>query len=252
MGQLTNVYGLPEAIVRAITNDPYNSGDCDISTTRLIDTPRVVALKKRHAEEIVEDVTERVWSLLGQAVHTILERASPPGVISEKRYFADVLGWKVSGAVDLINGDTLQDYKVTACYSYMYGSRIADYTAQANTNRFLAYENGARGITKLENVLILRDWQSSKVGTAKYPAVQIVTVPLELWPIEKAKAYVYERVMLHQHASTLSDDELPECTDEERWWNPGGFRTKPGYRRCEKYCAASQFCSQANAKAKVA
>lgn len=75
----TNVHDLPQALVRAIENDPY-SGTTDlkarrVSVTRLIAPPQIVKLQQEHPD-IEEDVSERLWSLLGSAVHAIIERAS--------------------------------------------------------------------------------------------------------------------------------------------------------------------------------
>lgn len=236
----TNIHKLPSPIVRAIMNDPYDAGHADISTTRLINPPQVETLKYRYKDQIVEDVSERIWTLLGQATHVIAERAADGTVISEKRFFARMNGWTVSGAVDLIEGTTLIDYKVTSVYTYIYKSRIEEWTAQGNVNRWLAAQNGLTTIDKMENILILRDWAKRDAGRKDYPQVQIVTQPLEVWPIEKAEAYVRERVLLHQKARGSEDKDMPACTDDEMWINE-----KTGKRnRCEDYCAAKAFCHQ--------
>ena len=60
---ITNKYGLPSSLYNALANDPYVGGG-DISITRLIAPPRIVALRKRHEAEIVEDASDRIWSLL--------------------------------------------------------------------------------------------------------------------------------------------------------------------------------------------
>ena len=75
MTVVTNVHGLPEALVPAVTNDPYVGGG-DISVTKLIDAPQVRALTRKHHDKLVVDVSERIWALLGQGVHTVLERAA--------------------------------------------------------------------------------------------------------------------------------------------------------------------------------
>lgn len=237
----TNIHNLPSPIVRAILNDPYNAGKADVSTTRLINPPQLETLRYRHRDEIIEDVSERIWSLLGQATHTIAERSADNTVISEKRYFAEMEGWTVSGAVDLIEGTTLIDYKVTSVWTYIYGSRVEEWTAQGNVNRWLAYQNGLKTLDKMANILILRDWAKRDVGKRpNYPAVQIVTQPLEMWPIEKAEAYVRERVKIHQLARAAKDEEMPPCSAEERWEN----RSKGLFMRCEEYCPAKAFCHQ--------
>jgi hypothetical protein len=205
----------------------------------MINPPQLETLRYRHRDEIVEDVSERIWTLLGQATHIVAERAADSTVISEKRYFAQMGGWTLSGAVDLIEGTTLIDYKVRSVWTYIYKSRIAEWTAQGNINRWLAHQNGVTHIDKMANILILRDWAKREVGKRKdYPAVQIVTQPLELWPLEKAEAYVAERVRLHQIARAAKDEEMPRCSDEDRWENKGRFM------RCESYCPAKAFCHQ--------
>ena len=59
---ITNKHGLPEALVRAVRNDPYTGGG-DISVTKLIDSPQRRQLWRQHEADIEEDVSERIWSL---------------------------------------------------------------------------------------------------------------------------------------------------------------------------------------------
>lgn len=70
---LTNRMNLPASVVAAVTNDPYTRGDSDVSVTQLI-APQY-QIKLRNEVEVVEDAADRIWSLLGQAVHSVLERA---------------------------------------------------------------------------------------------------------------------------------------------------------------------------------
>jgi len=52
---ITNINGLPEALVKAVQNDPYTGGG-DISVTKLIDAPQKRALWLQHHDAIEEDV----------------------------------------------------------------------------------------------------------------------------------------------------------------------------------------------------
>ena len=72
----TNRAELPQAIVDAVKNDSYSKGEADISVTELLLLPRLAALREKHANEIVEDESDRIWSLFGQAMHTVLERVN--------------------------------------------------------------------------------------------------------------------------------------------------------------------------------
>ena len=71
---LTNHLNLPEQIVNAVKKDDYNNNGTYSATTLLKD-PKEIILFNRHKDEITEDVSEHVYSLLGTSVHYILEKA---------------------------------------------------------------------------------------------------------------------------------------------------------------------------------
>jgi hypothetical protein len=84
----------------------------DISVTGLILPPRIRQLEIRHSDEIVEDVSEGIWRLIGSVGHKILERADTTNHLAEERLTARVAGWTVSGKADLLGPDmVLDDYK---------------------------------------------------------------------------------------------------------------------------------------------
>ena len=58
-------------------------------------------MREEHDDEISEDVSEKLWSVLGTAVHNIFEETAEGEYISEERIFFDVNGWTVSGAIDI-------------------------------------------------------------------------------------------------------------------------------------------------------
>ena len=271
MGKLTNVHGLPEAIVAAVQNDPYTGGG-DISTTKLIDSPRVRVLGGKHKDEITLDVSERVWALLGQAVHTILERAGlrQEGMVVEERLYADVDGWQVSGQVDSMHLEMqkLSDYKVSTVWKK---NGSDSWTRQLNVLRWLAHKNG-HTINTLEVIGIFRDWRKSEaLRDPSYPQSAIQTIHVPVWTLEDAEDYVRERVAIHQAASKGIDIQ---CTDEERWMSPSKFalmkdggkravrvadsaedlgEAMEGYtiverkgepKRCTMYCDVSAWCTQ--------
>lgn len=114
---LTNKSNLPGVIERAVANDPYESSS-DISTTRLIAPPRIRVLEKKYADQVEEDVSDLIFSLLGSSVHSIIERAVSDDDIAEKRLYVDVKGWTLSGQFDLLTSTgELIDFKVTSAWS---------------------------------------------------------------------------------------------------------------------------------------
>jgi hypothetical protein len=271
---LTNVYELPEALMRAIRNDPYTGGG-DISVTKLIDAPKPRVLRKKYGASVVEDVADFVPALLGQGVHAVLERAGDAEHVKvEERLFAQVRGWTVSGAYDrhdlvgTAEGTTLDDYKVTSTYAV--AGKI-EWERQLNCLRWLAVENGYT-VDRLRIIAILKDWKKSKAKRdPSYPQAPVVVVPVPVWDLDEAARYIEERVALHQQADS---GEVPPCTDEERWYSGTTWAlTKPGakrairiyqskdeideipdgsiveerrgvYRRCDDYCSVAAFCDQ--------
>ena len=269
MSVITNVHRLPQSIVAAVANDSYTGGG-DISATKLIDSPQILQLTKRNSDKISTDVSDRVWSLLGQAVHTILERAglrAKDGLV-EDRLYAKMLGWEISGQYDRIEDKTLIDYKVTRTYK---AGGSDSWTAQLNVLRWLAVKNGLE-VEKLQVIAILRDWRKSQaLRDSNYPQAPILAVHIPLWTLEETEDYIAERVALHQAAAKGVNIR---CTDEERWASPtkyalvkaGGKRAlrvadtieelgdpadgysiverKGEFRRCERYCDVAAFCQQ--------
>jgi hypothetical protein len=265
--RLTNVHQLPDALVAAVRNDPYTGGG-DISVTKLIDAPQRRVLYARHAAHIEADVSERIWALLGQAVHHILERAAT-GALVEERLYAEVDGWQLSGQFDRLHlGDrTLQDYKVTTTYK---ASGNVGWEQQLNCLRWLAYQNGY-DVDHLEIVAIFRDWRKAEADrNPDYPQAAVQVIPVAVWPLTQTEAFIRERVALHKAAMVTG--AVSRCTDEERWYSgtrwaitkPGAKRAlrvldappeevpagyvlveRPGeYRRCVHYCEVAPFCLQ--------
>lgn len=98
--KLTNRLNLPRSIEQAVRNDRYSRGDAHISVTGMIAPARKRALEAAHADEITEDVSERIWALMGQIAHGILARADEDPAITEERLFIERHGWRISGSFD--------------------------------------------------------------------------------------------------------------------------------------------------------
>ena len=75
MPKYTNKYNIPVEIIRAIENDNYTKGNADISVTGLIQPPRIRVLQDINKDKITSDYSDEVWKILGQSIHTIMERA---------------------------------------------------------------------------------------------------------------------------------------------------------------------------------
>lgn len=280
--KLTNRLGLPDSIVSAVANDPYSAGKASISVTRLIAPPYQTQLLKAGAGQIVEDVADRIYSLMGQIGHSIVERATidPETSVAEQRIFmpasyvgVDIPDYIVSGAFDLLERHTLYDYKY--CSVWASGGKI-EWEQQLNMLRVLCQyhleQTGDKrffvGAAKI--VAIYRDWQKAKAGFDNHPQHQVEALHIPIWSLDDAKDYMAERIRLHTATNP------PPCTLEERWATERKFALmKAGrksavklytskeeadakcavsgkdhtvverpvqFKRCESYCSAASFC----------
>ena len=270
--KITNKHNLPQALVDAIKNDPYTRGVSDISVTQLISPVKKVSLERKHVHELEEDASGRIWSLIGQAVHTILERANSKDLV-ERRFYLDVLGKRISGQIDaLLTDGNLIDYKVTSAWQVKSGVKD-EWEKQLNICRYLIEHSGSYlSIARLSVVAILRDWSKLEAQRSEdYPQSQVVMLPVKMWTSEETRKYIEERVTLH------FSDTLPDCNSVERWQRPSVWAvmkqdqkkavklfyspedadqfllTNPKLFvvkregmsiRCKFYCSALSFCSQ--------
>lgn len=240
MRTITNLAGLPDPVYRALASNNYVGGG-DISATRIIAPPRIVALRKFHEDEIVEDASDRIWSVLGSAGHKVLEMSATDEEIVETRLSMPFDGikegkgflrWTVTGQPDLYQpkNRAIYDYKYTSVWSVL--SEKTDWEKQVNIQAMLhRYQKDL--VEQGFIVAFMRDWQVRKAKFEKnYPPVQAKVISIPLWPNEEAIDYVSKRVRLHQKAqkdymaSGFDADVLPMCSEDERWYRGHGYAVK--------------------------
>lgn len=233
--KLTNNHNLPDPIINAIKGfeQDYKDGrgETDFSTTELIKDELQVRLLRLHRDEIEEDASGRLWILLGQSMHKLLETSNSKSDIVEERFFFEVDGSRVSGQADLVNlaSGTLTDYKCTSVWSVIRGIK-PEWRAQLNILSYLASQKGYK-IEKLQVCAILRDWQISKsTSGGNYPKVGIVTLDIEKSNPVVALKYIKDRVRVHKEAQDKAPEDLPKCKDT---W---------GGKKCNDYCNVAKWC----------
>ena len=276
--RITNKLGLPDAIVNAVKNDPYDRGDCDISVTQLINPAQIRKLFIEHDDKIEEDASDRIWSLDGQSLHAVLERAAEgdESLIAEWRLFHKFGDHVVGGQVDLLDipSEIIWDYKRTSVWAVVNGIK-PEWTYQLNVLAELVRQNGGE-VSNLYICAFLRDWSKLEMKRRGdgYPKRQVVVIPIPLLDGELIQTYISGKLMEHFKA------ERPVCQDEDIWKRPDKFAVKkpnrksairlydskiealnhigaadapdglyieerPGENvRCEHYCAVRDFCPQ--------
>jgi len=233
--RITNRAGLPEPLVAAVSNDPYDPGEAEFTVTELLSPPRQTQLIREHAGELSEDAADRIYALMGQVAHEILARAGENGIREERLSGrVEVFGKHrtISGAFDhmaLIEAGpemVLQDYKIASVWEAIFGVK-PDRVAQLNALAWLAEQNGKR-VDRLEVVFIFRDWQKSKAKRdSKYPSQPALVYPVPFWNAARVEQELRRQMISHLAAREI----LPECTPDERWEAPESWAV---YRNANK------------------
>lgn len=237
----TNRHNIPQEIINAVHNDSYSKGKATISATGLLQPPRIRLLAQENYEKLTIDVSDEIWKLLGQSVHTILERANEDNedVITEQRMFTVVNDWTVSGQTDSIDvkSNTLKDYKVTSVWSIVSALKEGkvEWEQQLNIYAYLYKQTTGKTIDQLNIIAIARDWNKNQYlrSGGDYPPSPVTVLDINLWSDEEQEDFIKQRVSIHQEAEVdyLINDKLPFCTDEERWRRKDTYRVEKKGRK---------------------
>lgn len=274
--KITNKTNLPMQFLNAVNNDDYDGPKAIdnnvLSVTTLLDSPNVRRIKREHWDEIEEDVSDKIWLLLGKGVHAVLETGARPGDLYEERLVHTItvngVNVKISGAFDYLNmlTKTIQDYKTTSVYTRENKERLKEYMMQLNIYAWLLWHVKGIRVENIENVMIYKDYSKAKHNAPS----NVEIIKQKLLPLTEVEQFIADRVMYH-----LSNPKA--CSDEERWAKPDTFAImKKGRKsalkvcdsldearellpvkkgdyievrpamsgRCEHYCSCKEFCPQ--------
>ena len=230
--KFTNKFNLPQTFVNVIHRPTYSKGKAHISATEIINSPRIVQLKKKYWDEIEQDASEMVWSLFGSAVHNILEHGKGDNHVVEERLHLEFEGWRISGAIDLQevepNGTiTISDYKVTGAWAVM--NEKDDWHRQLNIYAWMVEKVKKVPVGKLQIIAIIRDWSARDAQTKEnYPNSPVATIDIPLWTFEEREQFMTKRI--YEHGTALfemeTDGDLPDCTAEEMWEKKTSYALK--------------------------
>lgn len=237
--RFTNRHDIPETIVRAseVMRKKYNKGKVDRSVTQLISSPRIDLLRKRHWEDMENDISEEWFSLFGTAIHHILDAGRTVMQTTEERLYGSLDGWEFSGAIDVQepvpSGYRISDYKVCSASQAMkaMNSGKSEWEAQQNIYAWLVRNAKGIEVTEICVVAIIRDWQRWKAKfDPTYPSAAIKVIDLPLWTPEEQEQYILARIRAHRNAEMNIEigADIPECSDEERWASPPKWAVKKG------------------------
>jgi len=256
--KITNKHNLPETIVNVLSRPTYTKGGANLSATEILNSPRIVQLKRLHDAELEQDASDMVWAIFGTAIHAVLEHGKARNHIVEERLHAMVDGWSISGAIDLQvvedDGITVSDYKTTSAWAVM--NEKIEWEQQLNIYAWLVETVKQRPVKGLSIVAIIRDW-SRRDMRENYPPAPLQEININLWSYRERTDFIRDRISAHAAAlfaveTRSSDlwDDLPECTPEQMWEKPTMWAVKKvGGIRAKNVCYTEE---EANEKLELA
>jgi hypothetical protein len=234
--KITNKFNVPETLLALANRDDYTKGSADFSVTEIISPPRIQRLRRKHWDEMEQDVADMLWMLMGTALHVVAERSEVAGHTNEERLSVGIDDVILSGAIDLQKNDTdgtiITDYKFTSAWALM--NDKPEWEQQQNIYKYLVERVKRQPVKKLEICALIRDWsRRDAMYKADYPQAPIQVINIPIWTHDRVEAFIKERIDLHRDAKVNADwdEELPLCTEEDRWVRETKYAVKKEGRK---------------------
>lgn len=276
---ITNKMNLPQSFV-SFSEQEYKLSANEYRVTSLLKGIRETILERRYNEQIEDDVSNRIWLILGTAVHSILEQQEEQDhEIKETRLTIDIDEYKLSGQFDLYDAKAkrITDYKTCSVWKVVFGD-YSDWRRQLLIYAYMLKSIGFE-VNSAEIIAIIKDHSKRDAKfKADYPKLPVTKITFRFSDKDFAEieSWLQEKFAEIKRCESLSDDELPLCTPEERFnsgdkfavmkkgrktalrvldtedeaetWkeeNGGDFiEVRKGEdKKCLDYCNACKFCS---------
>lgn len=218
---LTNVYDLPEQIVKLVENEKYTYTPGRYSVTEILNSTKEIILKRRYKGRLIVDVSDHVNMLFGTAFHKLFETEEE---CSEMKLEVEVNNSILTGRVDLYKKNVLTDFKTSTVWKWMSGD-FSDWKKQGLIYAWSLINKGYH-VEKIRFVVFLKDFSKMrKEYNPKYPDSQIMVYEIkvksaDLLEIEK---FIFEKIKELEHYIDKPNNELPEPLDEELWKTPDKY-----------------------------
>lgn len=218
--KITNKLGLPTPFVTMASSD-YQYTEGRYSATALLKGVREIMLERRHHFEIEQDVSEMIWMIFGQAVHSILEKSEESEHQFKEVKLAEEINERiVSGQFDLYDAKTktLDDYKTCSVWKVIYGD-YEDWRLQLLIYAYLLTVAGFP-VDKVRVIALMKDHSKAEAGRKDdYPpeTVKIIEWKVTEKELANIESYLKAKIEEIKQAEKLPDDELPICSEKERF-----------------------------------
>ena len=309
-----NNVSLALAVFLMYDNYEYDERPNSISATGLIKPLRQLVLSKQNPALLkTVDIADLVATRMGSAIHKGCEDAwtdpenvknalkvlgasedaidnikiNPPyvkpgetPVYVEQRAEKEIIDFIISGKYDLVLDGTLNDYKSTSVWTYIFDSNADSYVKQGSIYKWLSPDKITSDYININ--YIFTDWSAAKarMDTKSYPQIKTLTKQYPLWSTEETENWIMNKIEAYKALANTPQEGLPKCTDEELWatkttykyyknpnkldrstknfdtmdeallrqandGNVGTIKTVPGEVKACRYCPVIGICTQA-------
>lgn len=198
----------------------------DYSVTTLISPPRIARLQKRYGKDAEPDVQRDMPSIYGTAVHNYMEHCLRKyDMVDDVQYelermlFTKMGDRMITGRFDVLaNGKHMYDFKTCKTWKTIFDPNFEEWHEQQNIYAFILLREQGITVDTINIIALYQDWQEGQaLRSSSYPQSQMIEYELEKWEPQVVEEFIRERLYLHKQCEELPDNELPECTREERW-----------------------------------
>jgi hypothetical protein len=229
-------------MVDVLNDQPYHhAGSADYSATSLVMSPRQLQLKKRYGDRIKDDVQDRWYIFLGNALHEYIERAlakMPNKYIVERKITEFIKDRKVVAKLDAydVENDILYDHKSATHWAWGDPAK-EEYEQQLNINAWFMRQAGYQPVKAILNMLT-KDWSAGMAkfkGEDEYPPNPMWELDVPLWSEQEQEDFINQRLDMHMEHEETSDEDLPFCTNDEMWAKDSTWAVKaPGVYKAKR------------------
>jgi hypothetical protein len=253
--KLTNNLNVPLSMAVWLGFDEYKQSTDPryISATGLLKPLRAIILGRRiPPENQVEDVSDRLASAFGHAVHNHINKAwlkdphlimrrlgIPASVVSRVvvnpkpehiRQMPNLIpvytehwmgrkfeGWRIGGTADFIGDGVLEDTKTTSTYKYVKGD-TDDFMKQGSIYRWLDPKLITKDFIRIN--YYFTDWSKLRYlqeGKSGYPSSKMVSQEIKLMSLDETADFIRRRITAIAKLENAPQEQLPQCTDNELW-----------------------------------
>jgi hypothetical protein len=266
----TNKNNIPLAMCVMLLADDYdyNPAEKTVSATTLLDTTKQIILSHRLTGEGLDDVSNKIDTVLGSALHAALEKAwlnNPqklmlmlgysqdivnrvvvnPTILNEnnipvyveQRATKQLAGWTISGKFDIVSDGRVEDLKTRKAWAWIHQSNINKDILQLSIYKWLNPDKIVQDIGIIH--WFIKNWD--KVESFKkrdYPQSQILNQQLRLKsPQETEQILIHKLSELDKYWNSPEED-IPPCkeNEEDLWMRPSEWKyySKPEHTSCAK------------------